>query len=306
MARYLIARLLYALVVIWAVSVIVFGLSRLSGDPGSVLLPPNASAEHVRQFREDLGLDQPMPVQYFKFLERALQGDLGRSIRTNEPVVPLVLERLPATLQLGGAAFLISLVFALPLGVYTATHRGSVAERAILGLTVAAQSMPVFWLGLMLILFFGVQLRWLPVAGASTPQHLIMPAVALSVYATARNVRILRSTMLEVLGNEYVRTARAKGLGERAVVWRHALRNALIPLVTLIGLQLGILLGGAIVTETVFSWPGVGRLIGDAIVFRDFPLLQAGVIFLSGVFVVANILVDLAYVALDPRIRIDR
>jgi ABC-type dipeptide/oligopeptide/nickel transport system permease component len=165
--------------------------------------------------------------------------------------------------------------------------------------------MPVFWLGLMLILFFGVQLRWLPVAGSDTPLHLIMPATALSVYSTARNARLLRSSMLEALGNEYVRTARAKGLNERVVVWRHALRNSLIPVITLMGLQLGVLMGGAIVTETVFSWPGVGRLIGDAIAFRDYPLIQGGVLFLSGVFVIANLVVDLVYVAIDPRIRIN-
>lgn len=306
MASYLVTRLLHAVLVVWAVSVIVFALSHLSGDPGALLLPANASSAQVEQFRQDMGLDQPLPVQYLVFLERALHGDLGRSIQTKEPVMELVLGRLPATLQLGGAAFLLSTLIALPVGVYTATHRGSVAERMLLGFTVIAQSMPVFWFGLMLILFFGVQLNWLPVAGASTPLHLILPATALSVYATSRNVRVLRSSMLEVLGNEYVRTARAKGLAERTVVWRHALRNSLIPVVTLVGLQLGVLLGGAIVTETVFSWPGVGRLIGDAIVFRDFPLLQAGVLFLSCVFVVANVLVDLVYVALDPRIRIDR
>lgn len=306
MTQYLIRRVLQAIVVIWGVSTIVFLMSHLTGDPGALLLPPNVNAEQLAQFRNDMGLDQPLYVQYLKFLGELAQGDLGVSIQRKEPVAGLVLERLPATLKLAGAAFLISTLIAFPVGIYGATHRGSIGERVIFALTVLAQSMPVFWFGLMLILFFGVQLRWLPVAGSDTFLHIVLPAAALSVYSTARNSRLLRSSMLEALGNEYVRTARAKGLNERVVVWRHALRNSLIPVVTLIGLQLGVLMGGAIVTETVFSWPGVGRLIADAIAFRDYPLIQGGVLFLSGVFVVANLIVDLVYVAIDPRIRIQR
>lgn len=304
MTRYLIRRVLQAILVVWGVSTIVFAMSHLTGDPGALLLPANANAQQLAQFKSDMGLDQPLYVQYLKFLGQLARGDLGVSIQRKEPVADLVLARLPQTLKLSGAAFLLSTLIAFPVGIYGATHRGSLGERAVFALTALAQSMPVFWLGLMLILFFGVQLRWLPVAGSDTPLHLVMPAVALSVYSTARNARLLRSSMLEALGNEYVRTARAKGLDERVVVWRHALRNSLIPVITLMGLQLGVLMGGAIVTETVFSWPGVGRLIGDAIAFRDYPLIQGGVLFLSGVFVFANLVVDLVYVAIDPRIRI--
>lgn len=306
MGRYLATRLAHSLLVVLAVSFIVFVLSHLSGDPAVLLLPRDASRAQLEQFYRDIGYDQPLPLQFLRFLGALVQGDLGVSLFTKEPALQVVMERLPATLELAGAALLISIVVAFPVGVYAATHPYSIADRLLLGVTVLAQSMPVFWLGLMLIAFFGVQLHWLPVAGRGTFAHLILPSVALSLYSLSRNARIIRSSMLDTLGTEYVRTARAKGLAERTVVWRHALKNALIPVVTILGLQIGSLIGGVVVTETVFAWPGVGRLIVQAITSRDFPLVQASVLFLSTLFVTVNIAVDLTYAFIDPRIRITR
>jgi ABC-type dipeptide/oligopeptide/nickel transport system permease component len=304
--RYLVVRLGHSILVVLGVSFVVFVISHLSGDPAALMLPPTASQQELDQFRRDMGFDRSLLLQYVDFIGRAVQGDFGRSLWTKQPAFSLVMERLPATLELAGAAMLISLLIAFPVGVFSATHRNSGADRLVLAATVLAQSMAIFWLGLMLIMLFGVILRWLPVSGRGTVQHLVLPALALSLYSAARNARIIRSSMLETLGQDYVRTARAKGLGERLVVWRHALGNALIPVVTLIGLQFGALLGGAVVTETVFAWPGVGRLMVQAITFRDFPLLQACVFFVSLVFVLVNLVVDLLYATLDPRIRLAR
>jgi peptide/nickel transport system permease protein len=304
LGRYLTTRIVHSLVVILAVSAVVFMLSHLSGDPAALLLPRDANRAQLEQFYRDIGYDQPLPLQFIRFLGALLHGDLGVSLFTKEPALNIVLERLPATLELAGAALLISIVVSFPVGVYAATHPYSIADRVLLGVTVLAQSMPIFWLGLMLIALFGVQLHWLPVAGRGGLDHLILPAVALSLYSLSRNARIIRSSMLDTLGTEYIRTARAKGLDERTVVWRHALKNALIPVVTILGLQIGSLVGGVVVTETVFAWPGVGRLIVQAITSRDFPLVQASVLFLSTLFVTINIVVDLTYALIDPRISI--
>jgi len=304
MKQYLLVRLLHSVGVMLGVSLIVFVISHLSGDPAVLMLPRNASRAQLEQFRQDMGLDRPIIVQYGEYLSHALRGDLGQSIWTHEPALSAVLDRFPATLQLAAAALALSLLFALPAGIYTGTHAGSPGDRLLLGVTVLGQSIPVFWLGLMMIGIFSVSLRWLPVGGIGTPAHLVLPAVALSVYSAARTARLLRSSMLESIAQEYIRTARAKGLPRRAVVWAHALRNALIPVITMVGLQLGSLLGGVVVTETVFSWPGVGRLIAQSITARDFPLLQACVLFLAVIFVTINVVVDLLYAVVDPRIRI--
>jgi ABC-type dipeptide/oligopeptide/nickel transport system permease component len=306
MLRYLTRRAIHSVFVLLGVSLVVFGVAHLTGDPAALMLPPDASREQLAQFRHDMGYDRPLIVQYTDFLTRALRGDFGASLWTKQPAISLVLERLPATLELACAAMIFSIVVAFPLGMLSATHRGSVGDRLAMVVAVLGQSMPVFWLGLALIMLFGENLRLLPVGGRGTPAHLVLPTFTLGAYFAARNARILRSSLLETLGQEYVRTARAKGLFEQAVLWRHALRNALISVLTLLGLQFGALLGGAIVTETVFAWPGLGRLIVESITHRDFPLLQTSALFISLVFMLLNIAVDLLYTAIDPRIRLER
>ena len=233
-----------------------------------------------------------------------MRGDFGTSLRQQQPTFTLIGQRLPATLQLASSAMAIALLLGLPLGVLAAIRRGSVWDNALMLFGLLGQSMPVFWLGLLLIMIFAVGLGWFPVAGADTPRHLILPAITLGLFSTAYIARMARSSMLEVLGRDFVRTARAKGLPSRNVVIRHALRNALIPLVTVIGLQFGALLGGAVITETIFAWPGVGRLTIQAIQTKDLPLVQACVVLLASIFVLVNLAVDLLYTYLDPRIRL--
>jgi peptide/nickel transport system permease protein len=261
--------------------------------------------EQIAQFRHDMGFDRPWIVQYGEFLWRAAQGDFGVSLRQHQPTFMLIMERMPATLELTVAALAISTVLALPIGIISAARRNSLGDHLGMLLALVGQSVPVFWLGLMLILVFGVQLRLLPVAGRGGWDSLILPAVSLATFSLARNARIIRSSLLEVLGQDYVRTARAKGLVERAVLYRHALRNALIPVVTLIGLEFGTLRGGAVITETIFAWPGVGRLTVQAIFARDLPLVQTAVTVLATIFVLLNLAVDLLYTYLDPRIRLE-
>lgn len=267
-------------------------------------LPLNATQEQLEAFRHRMGFDQPVHVQYLRWLGRAVYGDFGTSLRYAKPVFPLILERMPATLELAVAAQIFALVLALPLGILAAVHRNSIYDGLTMVGAMFGQSMPGFWLGLMLILVFGVALRLLPVSGREGPKHLILPAVTLGTFFLARDTRLMRSSMLEVLGQEYITTARAKGLWERTVLWRHALKNALIPLVTMVGMDFGALLAGTVVTETVFAWPGVGRLIFMAINQRDFPLIQAAVFLIALIFVVTNLAVDLSYAYLDPRIRL--
>jgi peptide/nickel transport system permease protein len=276
----------------------------VSGDPALQMVGPDATAEQIEDLRHQMGFDRPWPIQYLDFMSKAVRGDFGVSIRNRQPAFDLVKERLPATLQLSGAALAIALVVALPVGIFSATHHNTAYDSlAMLG-ALLGQSIPVFWLGLMLILVFGVNLRWLPISGYGEPQHLLLPALTLGTYSMARNARLVRSSMLEVLGLDFVRTARAKGLTSLAVNLRHALKNALLPVITVVGLEFGLLLGGAIVVETIFAWPGVGRLMLNAIQGKDYPLVEAAVITLALVFVVLNLLVDLAYAYLDPRIRL--
>ncbi|MBI3979995.1 MAG: ABC transporter permease [Chloroflexi bacterium] len=305
MGRFLLARLIRMVLVLLGVSTVVFGTLRLTGDPAEAILSFSAvRPEDVQAFRELLGLDQPLYVQYFHFMSSALRGDLGRSFVYYAPVLPIVLQRFPATLQLTAAAMLIALAVGVLLGVSAATRRNSTSDLLCMVAALLGQSMPVFWLGLMLILVFSVWLRWLPPMGAGGIQHLVLPALALSTGSMAAIARLTRSTMLDVLGEDYVRTARAKGLRERAVVYGHALRNAALPVVTLVGLQFGYLLGGAVVLETVFAWPGVGLLAVTAVYNRDFPMVQACVFLVAVCFVVINLFVDLLYAALDPRIKL--
>jgi ABC-type dipeptide/oligopeptide/nickel transport system permease component len=304
MRVYLIRRLLQSLLVLLGVSFVVFLILHLTGDPAAVLLPPEASAEDIRRFRQAMGFDDPFLVQYGRFLRGALQGDFGRSIRHGEPAFTLVLERMPATFELAGAALLIALCLAIPAGIVSAVRRNTPVDYVATVVALFGQSMPTFWLGIMLILIFSVNLNLLPSSGRGALEHLIMPALTLGLFTTARITRLTRSGMLDVLGQDYIRTARAKGVAEPPVVWKHALKNAAIPIVTIVGIELGTLLGGSVITETIFAWPGVGRLSVQAIYNRDYPVVQAAVFLLASTFVVVNLIVDVVYTYLDPRIRL--
>ena len=285
------------------VSLVVFGLVHLSGDPVLLMVSSDAPPDVVATTRHALGFDRPLHRQFTDYVTRAARGDLGVSLRSNLPVAALIRERLPATVELTVAALLIAVAIAIPAGIVSAVKRGSALDRLAMVGAVAGQAVPIFWLALLLIAFFGVYLRWLPVFGRGSPAHLVLPAVSLSTVILGRLARLVRSSMLEVLGQDYVRTARAKGVGEVRVLAGHALKNAAIPIVTLLGLQFAQLLGGAVVTETIFAWPGIGRLVVEAIFNRDFPVVQGVVLVVSLIFVAVNLLVDLAYAALDPRIR---
>ncbi|SFZ80593.1 peptide/nickel transport system permease protein [Devosia enhydra] len=303
MLGYVASRLIYAILVVFGVSVAVFFLIRIGGDPSALFLPPEASLEDIAAFRTQMGFDRPIVVQYLDFLGRAVQGDFGQSLRYQQPAMQLVLERVPATLQLSAAALALSLLISIPLAILAATHRGSIFDRVGLVVSLIGQSFPTFWLAIMLILIFSEHLRMLPPSGRGTWAHLIMPAIALAAYSTAIITRLLRSSMIEVLQSDYVRTARGKGLSQGRVVFRHALRNAAIPTLTVIGLQVGALLGGAVITEEIFAYPGIGRLAIQAIANRDFTVVQAFVLFMAVLIVSINLLVDLSYGLLDPRLR---
>ena len=285
------------------VSLVVFGLVHLSGDPVLLMVSSDAPPDVVATTRHALGFDRPLHQQFTDYVTRAARGDLGVSLRSSLPVAALIRDRLPATVELTVAALLIAVALAIPAGIVSAVKRGSALDRLAMVGAVAGQAVPIFWLALLLIAFFGVYLRWLPVFGRGSLAHLVLPAVSLSTVILGRLARLVRSSMLEVLGQDYVRTARAKGVGEVRVLAGHALKNAAIPIVTLLGLQFAQLLGGAVVTETIFAWPGIGRLVVEAIFNRDFPVVQGVVLVVSLIFVAVNLLVDLAYVALDPRIR---
>lgn len=307
MGAYIRRRLLQSVVVVWGVSVLVFFLLRLApGDPVSLLLVESASPEQVAEAQAKWGLDKPIPVQYAVFLGRALRGDLGDSLFFQQPAIEVLMERMPATLQLSAAALLFSLSVAIPIGLLSALKRDTFWDYLGTGLAMIGQAIPPYWLGIMLILVFAVALGWFPTSGRGTLRHLVLPAITLGSVLMALVTRLVRSGMLDVLGEDYVRTARAKGLRERTVIMRHALRNILIPLVTVIGLQLGALFGGAVITESIFAWPGVGRLALQSINARDYPMVQAAVLVISVVYVFLNLAVDLLYVYLDPRIRYDR
>jgi len=297
-------RLWSAVTVAVGVAAVIFVLLHLSGDPVALMVPADAPPEVMEDMRRALGLDRPLPEQFISYLWRAARGELGTSLRHNRPVAQLIGERLPRTMLLATAALVLAVALAIPAGVVSALRRGTMVDRVIMVLSVAGQAVPIFWLALMLIWLFAVRLEWLPVFGSGTPAHLVLPAVSLSTIVLGRLARLVRSSMLEVLEQDYVRTARAKGLAEAHVVMRHALKNAAIPIVTVVGLQFAQLLGGAVVTETVFAWPGVGALAADAVFTRDFPVVQGVTLMISLIFVGANLAVDLSYVALNPRIRL--
>jgi len=302
--RYVVARLAQsALVVLLSLSA-VFGMVRLGGDPVLLFLPMDIQAKDVEAIRQQMGFNDPLLVQYARYMRGALHGDFGESLRYRRDALGLVLERLPATLLLAGSAILLTLVIAVPLGVVTAVRRDTLVDHLGTIATVLGQATPGFWLGLMLIYLFAVQLRWLPTGGSGTLAQLVMPSFVLAAFFAARVARLTRSATLDVLGEEYITTARAKGLGEGRVVTKHTLRNSAIPIITLAGLEAGQLLGGAVIAETIFAWPGLGRLTVQALLNRDFPVVMAAVSFTSIVYTLMNLAVDLSYGWLDPRVRV--
>jgi len=302
MYSYVIRRLLQSLIVLKGVLIITFLMLHLTGDPASLMMPEDATTDEIAEFRQRMGFNDPLLAQYGRFFWSALKFEFGVSFRQGEPAMKLVLDRVPATAELALAAIVIALLISLPAGVISATRRNSVWDRLSMLGALLGQSMPNFWLGLMFLLIFVVWLNLLPSHGRGTFAHLVLPAMTAGLYATARITRVLRSGMLDVLGEDYVRTARSKGLRENMVIYQHALKNAAIPVVTVIGLELGIVLGGTVVVETVFAWPGVGRLTVNAIMNDDFPVVQAAVFFLAFMFIFINLTVDLLYAWLDPRI----
>lgn len=325
MTQYLVSRLLQSIIVILGVTFFAFMTLQLAGDPTYLYVSDRASEQEIATIRARLGFDRPLHEQYITYMVRMVQGDFGTSLVTKMPALDLVMTRLPATIELTLFAMILGLVLAIPIGILSATRRGTPLDGGIMLFAIFGQSMPSFWLGIMLILTVGLGLRWLPISGhvpvlqpllngdvglaiSNAPdalRHLILPGITIAVFSLSRNARLIRSTMLEVLSQDYVRTARAKGLRERSVVGRHAFRNSLIPVVTILGLEFGFLLSGVVVVETVFSWPGVGRLVFNSINQRDVPVVQAAVITFSFLFVMLNLLVDLVYARLDPRVRLN-
>jgi ABC-type dipeptide/oligopeptide/nickel transport system permease component len=301
--RYIVRRLFQSVLALLAISLLVFLMSRMTGDPTMLMLPDDASQEDIARLRRALGLDQPLTVQYWVFLSKAVQGDLGRSIKGQMPVTEMLTERLPNSLKLAAVAMGVAVLMAFPLGVVAAVKRGTAFDTVANIVAVLGQSLPQFWVGIVLIQIFAVRLRWLPVAGVGTLWHYVLPAFTLGWFVVAGMMRLLRSSMLDILGSEFVKLARIKGVPETAVIWKHALRNAMIPVLTFGAVYLAILVTGAILVETVFAWPGIGQLIYQGIVFRDFPVVQAVVLLTAGLVIAVNMLVDILYAYLDPRIR---
>jgi peptide/nickel transport system permease protein len=325
MVQYFLRRILLSIVVVLGVTMLTFFALHLAGDPTLLYVSQHASKEEIEATRAKLGFDRPLIEQYFRFLGGMLRGDLGNSLVARSPALPLVLDRLPATLELTIFSMLLATIVSIPIGIFAATHRGTTADGGVMLFAIIGQSIPSFWLGIMLILFVGLSLRLLPISGQvpiikpmlegnfsqalqNFPDaflHLIMPGITVSVFSISRNARLIRTALLDVLHQDYITTARAKGLAERTITMRHAFRNALIPVVTILGLEFGFLLGGVVITETVFSWPGVGRLVFNSINQRDIPVVQSAVMLLAFLFVALNLVVDVLYAYLDPRIRLD-
>jgi peptide/nickel transport system permease protein len=304
MQRYILKRILQSLLTLLVLSVLIFIVCRLTGDPVTLMLPDDASYEDIMQLRAALGLDRPLPVQYWRFLKSAVQGDFGRSIKGQMPVLDLIMERLPHSIRLAMVSLVITIGLAFPLGVMAAVKKGRAIDTLANLIAVLGQSLPQFWVGIVLIQVFAVHLRWLPVAGTGSPWHYILPGFTLGWFLVAGIMRLLRSSMLDVLDSEFVKLARIKGVSGWSVVWKHALKNALMPVLTFAAIYLAILITGAILVETVFAWPGIGQLIYQGIVYRDFPVIQAVVLLTAVIVVSVNFMVDIAYAYLDPRIRL--
>lgn len=303
MGRFVAGRLVSGAVVVVLAVTAVFFMVRLSGDPVLLFAPMDTSRKDIDEIRERLGFNDPLVVQYGRFMGDAARGDFGNSTREQRPATEVVVERLPATLQLGLVSLVLSLAIGLPLGVLAATRHGSIWDKIASLIAVAGQAIPGFWLGLLLMLLFAVRLGWLPTSGRGGWQHLVMPALTLAAFSTARYARLARSTMLEVLNQDYIRTAQAKGLAARSVVWGHAFKNASIPLITMTGLEIGRLLEGAVIIEQVFAWPGVGWVTVQALLNRDFAVVMAAVVLFAVMYTVANLLTDLAYGRVNPQVR---
>jgi len=301
---FIVRRFLQTMVVLLLVATVAFLIVRVAGDPVRSLLPDNATLEQEQALRHLLGYDRPLVTQYLSYLSGLLHFDFGQSVFFQEPARVVIFNRLPATARLAAAALVFSLVVAVPAGIVSALRRGKATDSAVMTAVLVGQSTPAFFVGIVFILIFAVQLKILPASGTGGIGHLVLPAITLGLYSTAMIARLLRSSLIDVMGEDYIRTARAKGLSPVGVVVTNALRNAALPVVTIVGLEIGSLLGGAIVTEQVFAWPGVGRLTIEAITNRDYPLMQATVIFLAIVFVVVNLVVDVLYAVLDPRVRL--
>ena len=303
MTSFIVRRLLLAIPTLFGVLIVAFLLLYVApGDPVQAMVGERADEETIARLRQELRLDDPLPVQFGHYIAGIAKGDLGRSYITNRPIKQDILERFPKTLQLAGAAMLIATLCGVTLGVFSARNPGGLVDRLGLGIAYLGISFPVYWVGLLLILLFAVTLQWLPPSGFGGARYLVLPAIALGMRSIAFLARMTRSAMLDALGADYVRTARAKGLAERLVVGRHALRNALIPIITVLGLDFGAYLTGSILTETIFSWPGLGRYVVNAIARRDLPAIQGSVLFLSAVFVLVNLITDVAYAKADPRV----
>jgi peptide/nickel transport system permease protein len=304
MQRYILKRLIQAVVTVLLMSILVFLLVRLTGNPAIYLITEYATDEDIARITKELGLDRPLPVQYRIFLFNALRGDFGNSVKgAQDPVFGIILERLPASLELAGIALLISVLVGLPLGVIAATKKGSSLDTSARVLSLLGQSVPPFWLGIVLMYIFAVWLHLLPTSGWGGIKYFILPAITMSTVLVAAITRLTRSSMLDVLNCEYIKLARIKGLSERVVIWKHVLRNSLIPVVTFVGQFLPTMITGALVIETVFSWPGIGRLAYESAISHDYPVLQAVVLFITLLFVLLNLGVDILYAYLDPRIR---
>lgn len=305
MSTYIIRRLFQGILTFLGVSLLVFVMGRMTGDPTRLLVPETATEEQRQAVRESLGLDKPIMVQYGMFLFNLAQGDLGRSYLQRTEVTELVLSRMPATLQLALVSIVLSIIISIPIGVFVALKRNTVWDLFGSGLALLGQATPNFWLGMLLIIIFGVELKILPISGRGTPQHIILPAVTLALASVGYFVRLMRSSMLDVLGQDYMRTAKSKGATNTAILFQHGLKNALIPVITMMGMQFGNILTGAFIVETVFAWPGIGRLGVNSLFERDFPVIQGVIVLSSAVFVLSNLLVDILYSVLDPRIRME-
>lgn len=304
MGKYLFRRFIHACFVLLGVSIVVFLLARIGGDPTDLMAPLDATPEDIATLRRSLGFDRPLLVQYVDFVTKGLTGDFGLSIRHQQPAMTMVLDRVPATIQLTVTTLIIALFIAIPLGIVSALRPNSILDRLSVVVALSGQSIPTFLLGIVLIIIFAVQLRWLPSSGRGTFEHLILPSLTLGPFYAAMVNRLLRSSLREELGKDYIRTVRSKGFGEHYILLRHALKNAAIPVVTVMGLQIGALISGSIVTETVFAYPGAGLLLVQALRNRDFPIIQAYVVFVALIVVIINLAVDVLYGYLDPRIRL--
>jgi len=303
MTTYILKRLGLAVITIFGVMLLIFVAARLSGDVTLLMLPQDATDEMIAAFRAEHGLDKPMPVQFLNFLQGVLTGDFGYSLRYQRPAIEVIFQRLPATLELTLTAFGLALVLGVTLGMLAAYFRGTVFDRAVRTTAILFQSMPGFWIAIMAILIFAVTLNWLPTSGRSGVASLIMPAITLALFPLSAILRMTRTSVLETIESEYVKFLRLKGVPEHTIVWRHALRNALIPVIALCGLQLGNMMGGAVITESIFNWPGLGSLMIESFISRDYPVIQIGVLFIATMLVLLNLAVDLLFCVVDPRIR---